>query len=129
MEDHTSDAAGSSPGPTSAPAVSAALRRTVLAMARADQAGAFDTAESRERMLLTGERPVWMAEDSARTAFVYEIGAYTRELRAGGLSLKRVLELVTATVRGIAAPLLDPRQLDALMHDGGRASVEAYFDH
>ena len=135
-----SDALAADRSPT--PAASAALRRSVVALTRAHevQAADFDgadhwppdarpsgPAESRERLAHTGERQIWVAHDSARTAFAREVTAYTRVLRDGGMRPRQALATVVAVVREAAAPSLDGAPLDAAVHDAGRHCVEAYF--
>jgi hypothetical protein len=125
-----------------APAPGAGLRRLVVALTRAHGPNASDverahrwppevdppgTPESRERLARTGERQLWGAQDAAQAAFAGEVAAYTRALRDGGMTPRQVLAAVAAVVREAAAPSLAPALLDAMVHDGGRYSVEAFF--
>jgi hypothetical protein len=124
------------------PPPGAGLRRVVLALTRAHRTHASDaerahrwppdvdppgTAESRERLARAGERRIWGAQDAAQAAFAREVAAYARALRDGGMTPRQVLATVAAEVREAAASSLAPGLLDAVVHDAGRYSVEAFF--
>lgn len=102
-----------------------ALRALVAAPASRIESDA--TAESRERLAVTGERAVWAAQDAAHHAFVRQVGAYARALRDRGVASRQVLAAVDAVVRDEAAASLDAGPLAALVHDAGRCCVEAYY--
>jgi hypothetical protein len=129
------------PAPPSA--ARAALERTVVALTGAigttsvasDGAERWPayvepsrTPESRERLALTGERHIWMAEDAHRAALARDITALTRALRDDGMTSRQAVVMVADVVREAAAPSLGGGPLGALLHDVGRCCVEAYFD-
>ena len=123
----------------------AALERTVLALtaapyvSRPEHFGLDDgppagqpsgMVESRERMVRTGERRVWAAEDAAeaaQAALAGAVGAYVRALRATGVRSRGVLAAIASVVRESVAPTISVGSLDGIARDAEQYGVEAYF--
>ncbi len=127
---------------SSAPVERATLARSVLAVLRAPHAGdgqrggagrrplagrSSGTAESRERLLHTGERPAWRAQDAAQAVLAHDVGVYARALRDGGMARRQVLASVVALVRETADAAVAGAWLDTVVHDAGRYCVAGYF--